>query len=169
MSRQHPLLDLQVQYAAPDAGLPGERALRRWAQAALTDDASVTLRIVGRREGRRLNREFRGRDYATNVLTFVYGERRPLEGDIVLCAPVVRTEAGRSQGRLEAHYAHLVVHGMLHLQGFDHEQARQAQLMELLESEIVTRLGYPDPYVAHAQAPVTGQARPPNLRNGTSP
>ena len=111
------------------------------------------MRIVDRREARRLNREFRGRDYATNVLTFVYGERRPLEGDIVLCAPVVRAEAGRRHGRLEAHYAHLVVHGMLHLQGFDHERARQAQFMELLESEIVTRLGYPDPYVASAQTP----------------
>jgi len=136
--------------------VPGSRALRRWVRAALTDDASITLRIVGRGEGRRLNREFRGRDYATNVLTFVYSERRPLEGDIVLCAPVVRAEAGGTRGRLEAHYAHLVVHGMLHLQGFDHEQARQAQLMELLESEIVTRLGYPDPNVASAQAPAAG-------------
>ncbi len=146
MSRQHPLLDLQVQYAAPDAGLPGERALRRWAQAALTDDASVTLRIVGRREGRRLNREFRGRDYASNVLTFVYGEHRPLEGDIVLCAPVVRTEAGRRQGRLEAHYAHLVVHGMLHLQGFDHERHADARVMEARETAILATLGLPDPY-----------------------
>jgi probable rRNA maturation factor len=144
---------MQVQYAAPAADVPDTRRLRRWVRAALTDDATVTLRIVDGREGRRLNREFRGRDYATNVLTFVYGERRPLQGDIVLCAPVVRAEAGRSCGKLEAHYAHLVVHGMLHLQGFDHEQARQAQLMELLESEIVTRLGYPDPYVASAQAP----------------
>lgn len=144
---------MQVQYGALSRGVPGARAVRRWAQAALADDTSVTVRIVNSREGRRLNREFRGRDYATNVLTFVYNEQRPLRGDIVLCAPVVRAEAGGRQSRLEAHYAHLVVHGMLHLQGFDHEQARQAQLMELLESEIVTRLGYPDPYVASAQAP----------------
>jgi len=150
LSRRRPKLDLQVQYAAPAEDLPDPRALRRWARAALTDDAEVTVRIVGNREGRRLNRAFRGRDYATNVLTFVYGERRPLEGDIVLCAPVVRAQAGRSPGQLEAHYVHLVVHGMLHLQGFDHEQARAAQLMELLESEIVTRLGYPDPYAAPA-------------------
>jgi probable rRNA maturation factor len=156
LSRRRPKLDMHVQYAASAADVPGSRALRRWARAALADDASVTLRIVGRREGRRLNREFRGRDYAPNVLTFVYSERRPLEGDIVLCAPVVRAEAGRRRNRLEAHYAHLVVHGMLHLQGFDHEQARQAQLMELLESEIVTRLGYPDPYVASTQASVAG-------------
>ena len=124
--------------------------MQRWASAALTDHADVTLRIVGKREGRRLNRQFRGRDYATNVLTFVYGEQRPLQGDIVLCAPVVRAEAGQQPCKVEAHYAHLVVHGMLHLQGFDHERAREAQLMELLESEIVTRLGYPDPYVAPA-------------------
>ena len=141
---------MQIQYAATGAELPHARALRGWARAALTDDAAVTLRIVGRREGRRLNREFRGRDYATNVLTFVYDERRPLHGDIVLCAPVVRAEAGRGADQLEAHYAHLVVHGMLHLQGFDHEQSRQAQFMELLESEIVTRLGYPDPYAMRA-------------------
>jgi probable rRNA maturation factor len=137
---------MQIQYAANGAEIPNARMLRAWAEAALTDDAAVTLRIVGAREGRRLNREFRGRDYATNVLTFVYDEGRPLQGDIVLCAPVVRAEAGRGADKLEAHYAHLVVHGMLHLQGFDHEQPRQAQFMELLESEIVTRLGYPDPY-----------------------
>ena len=141
---------MQIQYAATGAEIPDARALRNWAQAALTDDAEVTLRIVGRREGRRLNRAFRGRDYATNVLTFVYDDRRPLHGDVVLCAPVVRAEAGRGAGKLEAHYAHLVVHGMLHLQGFDHEQPRQAQFMELLESEIVTRLGYPDPYATLA-------------------
>jgi probable rRNA maturation factor len=160
---------MQVQYAASAAGIPRSRKLRRWARAALADDAKVTLRIVDRREARRLNREFRGRDYATNVLTFVYGERRPLEGDIVLCAPVVRAEAGRRHGRLEAHYAHLVVHGMLHLQGFDHERARQAQFMELLESEIVTRLGYPDPYARARPAARTRRRRPAHPHNGTSP
>ena len=129
----------------------------------------VTLRFVGAREGRRLNRDFRGRDHATNVLTFVYSERRPLEGDIVLCAPVVRAEAADGHARLQAHYAHLVVHGMLHLQGFDHQRARERELMELLESEIVTRLGYPDPYVASAQALASRWARPPTQRNGTSP
>ena len=137
---------MQVQYATADPHAPPARALRRWVEAALTDDVAVTLRIVGAREGRRLNRQFRDRDYATNVLTFLYGAHRPLQGDIVLCAPVVRAEARRTQGGLEAHYAHLVVHGMLHLQGFDHERALEAELMELVESEIVTRLGYPDPY-----------------------
>jgi probable rRNA maturation factor len=106
----------------------------------------VTLRFVGAREGRALNRTYRGRDYATNVLSFAYPEFKPLAGDIVLCAPVVAREA-REQGKLlEAHYAHLVVHGMLHLQGFDHQHNREARAMEALETEIVTGLGYADPY-----------------------
>jgi probable rRNA maturation factor len=157
---------MQVQYAAKAVTLPSARSIRRWAQAALADDAAVTLRIVGANEGRRLNREFRGRDYATNVLTFVYDERRPLRGDIVLCAPVIKAEA---RGTLEAHYAHLVVHGMLHLQGFDHERAFEAELMELLESEIVTRLGYPDPYADVHPAARAPRPRPSHPHNGTSP
>jgi len=137
---------LSVQYALRSVHLPSQRQLRRWASAALTQDAKVTLRIVGETEGRRLNREFRGKDYATNVLTFAYPEQRPLAGDIVLCAPVVRQEAQAQGLSLAAHYAHLVVHGMLHLQGYEHERAAAAQVMESLESEIVTQLGYPDPY-----------------------
>jgi probable rRNA maturation factor len=141
---------MQIQYAVSGATVPQARDLRRWAKAALLDDAEVALRVVGRREGRVLNREFRGRDYATNVLTFVYDEGRPQQGDIVLCAPVVQAEAGRERRDLESHYAHLVVHGMLHLQGFDHLRAREAELMESLETEIVTRLGYADPYARSA-------------------
>ncbi len=106
----------------------------------------MTLRIVGAAEARRLNRDFRGLDYATNVLTFVYGSDPRTEGDIALCAPVVVREA-REQGKTaEAHWAHLVVHGMLHLQGHDHELARAAKAMEALETRIVMELGYPDPY-----------------------
>jgi probable rRNA maturation factor len=157
---------MHVQYATRSSKLPSARCLRRWAKAALVDDAAVTLRIVDGNEGRRLNRAFRGRDYATNVLTFVYDERRPLQGDIVLCAPVVKAEA---RGALQAHYAHLVVHGMLHLQGFDHERASEAELMELLESEIVTRLGYPDPYARARPAARTRRRRPAHPHNGTSP
>jgi probable rRNA maturation factor len=137
---------LSVQYALRSVHLPSQRQLRRWASAALAQDAKVTLRIVGEPEGRRLNHEFRGKDYATNVLTFAYPEQRPLAGDIVLCAPVVRQEAQAQGLSLAAHYAHLVVHGMLHLQGYEHERAAAAQVMESLESEIVTQLGYPDPY-----------------------
>jgi probable rRNA maturation factor len=106
--------------------------------------------MVGAAEGRRLNRNFRGRDYATNVLTFAYADTQPLSGDIVLCAPVIAQEA-RAQGKaLAAHYAHLVVHGVLHLQGYDHATHAQARAMEARETEIVTRLGYPDPYALSA-------------------
>ena len=103
------------------------------------------MRFVAEAEGRRLNREYRGKDYATNVLTFVYG-RSPLAGDVVICAPVVAREA-RAQGKaIEAHYAHLVVHGLLHLQGYDHEVKSQARRMERRERAILVRLGYPDSY-----------------------
>ena len=120
--------------------------MRRWAKAALLQDAAVTLRIVGAPEGRRLNRAFRGKDYATNVLSFRYPDERPLAGDIVLCAAVVGREARERGISLEAHYAHLVVHGVLHLQGYDHRRRQEAQRMERKETEIVSRLGYPDPY-----------------------
>jgi len=141
-----PRLTLSVQYAVAEARAPTRPRLRRWAKVALEHDCAVTLRIVGAAEGRRLNREFRGRDYATNVLTFVYGHDPVTSGDIALCAPVIAREA-REQGKTpEAHWAHLVVHGMLHLQGHDHEKARAARRMEALETRIVMELGYPDPY-----------------------
>jgi probable rRNA maturation factor len=116
--------------------------------AASTRPAQVTVRIVNRAEGRRLNRAFRGGDYATNVLTFIYSDQQPLVGDIIVCAPVVRQEAKASGVPAEAHFAHLVIHGILHLQGHDHQRPREAGLMERLETEIVTRLGYADPYAA---------------------
>ena len=106
----------------------------------------VTLRLVGRKEGRALNREFRGRDYATNVLAFPYPGVEPRCGDIVLCAPVIAKEAREQRKTLDAHFAHLVVHGMLHLQGHDHDNARAARAMETLEAEIVMKLGYAHPY-----------------------
>ena len=141
-------LRLEVQYAAPATGVPPVQSFRRWARAALLCDAQVTLRLVGEREGRTLNRDFRGRDYATNVLTFAYADSVPLCGDIALCLPVVAREARRQGKTLEAHLAHLTVHGMLHLQGFDHETGADAELMEGLETEIVAKLGYADPYGA---------------------
>ncbi|MCU0803616.1 MAG: rRNA maturation RNase YbeY [Burkholderiales bacterium] len=110
----------------------------------------MTVRFVGAREGRTLNRGFRGKDYATNVLTFVYENRarRALSGDLVLCAPVVAREA-REQGKaLDAHYAHLLVHGALHLAGHDHERGADATKMEKLERRVLARLGYADPYLA---------------------
>ena len=138
-------LALTVQFASRSSRLPSPWQLRRWARAALAQDAAVTLRIVSQTEGRRLNREFRGKDYPTNVLTFTYSDQCPLTGDIVLCAPVVQREARQQQRSLKAHYAHLVVHGLLHLQGYDHQRAAQTRRMQSLESEIVTQLGYPDP------------------------
>jgi len=137
---------MAVQYCVKARGLPSRAQLRRWACAALGRDARLTVRIIGRAEGRVLNRRFRRKDYATNVLTFTMRERPRLEGDIALCAPVIAREA-RAQGKsLAAHYAHLVVHGALHLQGHDHATARQARAMERRESRILAGLGFPDPY-----------------------
>jgi probable rRNA maturation factor len=136
---------VKVQRVSRAAHIPSDSTLRRWASSALKGPAEVTLRIVAAAEGRRLNREFRGKDYATNVLTFVYGSR-PLSGDIVICAPVVAREA-REQGKpAAAHWAHLLVHGLLHLQGHDHEEPRQAERMEGRERRILSKLGFPDPY-----------------------
>lgn len=145
-----PRLSLSVQYAVPAEGLPSRQRLRRWAAAALERDCAVTLRIVDAEEARALNRDFRGKDCPTNVLTFVYDEGDVLQGDIALCAPVIAREA-REQGKTEtAHWAHLVVHGMLHLQGYDHEDDAEAAAMERRETQIVAELGYPDPYRSSA-------------------
>jgi probable rRNA maturation factor len=157
-------LSLTVQYAT-DLGPPPSRSrLRMWAAAAIERSAAVTLRFVDEVEGHRLNRDFRGKDYATNVLTFNYGvlnftygdvdapggEAARLSGDIVLCTPVVSAEAQVQGKPLEAHFAHLVVHGMLHLQGYDHERDDEAQAMETRETEILVKLGYADPHAAAA-------------------
>jgi probable rRNA maturation factor len=140
-----PRIALAVQRASRAAHIPPDAVLRRWARAALAREAEVTLRYVAEAEGRRLNREFRGRDHATNVLTFVYGAR-PLSGDIVICAPVVAREA-RSQGKpVAAHHAHLLVHGLLHLVGLDHEREDEARRMEARERRVLAALGFPDPY-----------------------
>lgn len=145
---RRPRVELAIQWQVEPSALPRRRTLRRWVTAALEHPAEVTLRFVGAREGRRLNRAYRGSDHATNVLTFVYDGQMSLSGDIVLCAPVVRREA-RAQGkRLIAHYAHLVIHGMLHLQGYDHQRDDDAARMEARESEILAALGYVDPWCA---------------------
>ena len=139
-------LALTVQYAAQSNGLPTRGQLRTWLKAALQRDADVTVRLVDAEEGRALNRQYRGRDGATNVLTFAYDGTGPLSGDIALCVPVIEREAREQHKNPQAHYAHLVVHGMLHLQGYDHQKAADARVMEALEAEIVTGLGYADPY-----------------------
>lgn len=140
---------LAVQYASDAEALPTRAQFRRWVSAALNQKASVTLRIVDKEEGRVLNHDYRGKDYATNVLTFAYGEEDGiLIGDIVLCAPVVEREA-REQGKeLLAHYAHLAVHGALHMQGFDHETDAEARVMEAREVEIMRKLRFNDPYAS---------------------
>ncbi len=142
-----PKLTLAVQYAVTTRNLPSRAQIRRWARAALERDARVTVRVVGGTEARALNRGFRGKDYPTNVLTFVLREAPRLEGDLALCAPVIVREARAQRKNVAAHYAHLVVHGVLHLQGYDHETGRQARAMERRESQIVARLGFPDPYL----------------------
>ena len=141
-----PALELAIQWTVDVAPLPRRRTLRRWIRAALERPASVTLRFVGTREGRMLNHRYRGRDYATNVLTFVYDDMASLAGDIVLCAPVMRREARAQHRTLTAHCAHLVIHGMLHLQGYDHERDDDAARMEARETALLAQLGYRDPY-----------------------
>jgi probable rRNA maturation factor len=153
-----PSVSLAVQYAADGAGLagaPSRAKFRRWVRAALDADAVITLRVVGEAEGRELNGTYRQKRHATNVLTFDYGTADSPAGDIVLCAPVVAREAIEQGKALEAHYAHLTVHGMLHLQGHDHQHDVEANRMEHLETAILRRLGFPDPY---RDAPVPANA-----------
>ncbi len=150
-------LDVAVGYAAPRAGIPAATSFRRWVAAALAGrirEADLAIRIVDEKEGRSLNHHYRGKDYATNVLSFPAelpeglpkGVKLPLLGDLVLCSPVIAREA-REQGKpLRAHYAHLTVHGALHLLGWDHEDAREADAMEQLERQILAGIGLPDPY-----------------------
>jgi probable rRNA maturation factor len=124
--------------------------VRRWALAALDSDAELTFRVVDSDEALALNRDFRAKAYATNVLTFDYARAPRVVADIVLCADVVAREAHEQQRPLEAHYAHLVVHGVLHAQGMDHVRAAQAKRMEARESAILQALGYADPYIGSA-------------------
>jgi len=122
-------------------------AVARWIRAALAVPAAeITVRVVDEAEGLALNRRYRGQDHATNVLTFPYTSEPALAADLVLCAPVVEREAAAQGIELDAHYAHLVVHGTLHAQGFDHERAADAKKMEAREREILAALGFPDPY-----------------------
>ncbi len=142
-----PSLSLSLQFADAShrAQLPRHKVMR-WIRAALLAPGEITVRIVDAEEGRTLNREYRQRDYATNVLTFDYTHEPVVHADLILCAPVVEAEALAQKITLEAHYAHLLVHGTLHAQGHDHEEEDEADEMEARESEILGRLGYADPY-----------------------
>ena len=147
MRKHRAPLRLSVQYAVAADDLPARHLLRRWIIAVQEKAADVTLRFVGATEARALNRTYRRKNYPTNVLTFVYDvEGGVLRGDIVLCAPLLRREAAEQGKSLAAHCAHLVVHGMLHLQGYDHERAADAARMEALEVAALARMGFPDPY-----------------------
>ncbi len=141
-------LNLSVQYACNREGLPLRADFVRWARAALVGGGEVTIRLVDADEGRTLNAEYRGKDYATNVLSFPYDTEPVVTGDLVICPEVVAHEAAEQNKPLAAHYAHLTVHGMLHLQGWDHENDEEAQQMEDEEREILAALCYPDPYAA---------------------
>jgi probable rRNA maturation factor len=142
-------LDLAIQFAVKDSALgfplPSRAHLRRWVKAAQRGDMALTLRLTDSDEAQGLNRDYRGKDYATNVLTFVY-DTAPPAGDVCLCAPVVAREAAEQGKDLEAHWAHLVIHGVLHLQGYDHEHKTDAVTMESVERFIMQHLGYRDPY-----------------------
>ena len=142
-------LSLTVQYVCNNSSLPLRPKLRKWVGAALEDDvvsATLTLRFVDAEEGRELNRGYRGKNNATNVLSFAYDPPPRLVGDLVLCVPVVLEEAVEQGKPAGDHFAHLVVHGMLHLQGYDHQSDAEAKLMESKEGEILARLGVGNPY-----------------------
>ena len=144
-------LNLSVQYACNQAGLPSRPQIRAWVRAALDVDekrgGQITIRFVEPEEGQSLNSDYRGKDYATNVLSFPYEVEPVVAGHLVICAAVVEREAAEQEKTLEAHYAHLIVHGILHLQGYDHEIGEnEARLMEDKERTILAQLGFADPY-----------------------
>ena len=144
-------LTLSLQFGKlPDAALHRAALPRhkvaKWIRATLQSDAEITVRIVDAAEGQALNRDYRHKDYATNVLTFDYTQEPIVTADLVLCAPVVALEAKDQNKTLEEHYAHLLVHGALHAQGWDHDEDEDAQVMELRESDIMARLGFANPY-----------------------
>ena len=161
MSGRHARLSLSVQYAVAGDDLPARNLLRRWAAAALANDAVVTLRFVDTAEGLTLNRSYRRKSGPTNVLSFVYDDRPGMvHGDVVLCLPVLRQEAAEQGKTLAAHCAHLVVHGMLHLQGYDHRRADEAARMEAREVAILAALGVGDPYVARGKSQTRAMQHP---------
>ena len=142
-----PELTLSLQFADPRHRtlLPRHKVIR-WIRAALESPGEITVRIVSADEGQRLNREFRGKDYATNVLTFDYADEPVVLADLVICAEVVEREAAEANIDIAAHYAHMLVHGTLHAQGYDHEVDDEAECMERRESELMGALGFEDPY-----------------------
>jgi probable rRNA maturation factor len=145
-----PSLSLSLQFADPRhrAELPRHK-VARWIRTALECDGEITVRIVDAEEGRALNRSYRGKDYATNVLTFDYSDAPVVVADLVLVAEVVAQEAAEQGKPLQAHYAHLLVHGTLHAQGWDHEDPLEAEAMEARETVLMAQLGFADPYLSN--------------------
>jgi probable rRNA maturation factor len=142
-----PQLKFSLQNASAFAEIPAKNMFRKWARVALRVDTEVTIRIVDEDEARILNSTYRGKDYATNVLTFPLTETPHLIGDIIICAPVVAVEAKVQHKSIEAHFAHLTIHGILHLHGYEHETEEQAALMESIEVTTLRKLGYANPYL----------------------
>ena len=142
-----PDLNLSLQFADPrHRDLLPRHKVARWVRAALELPGEITVRIVSAEEGRQLNHEFRAKDYATNVLTFDYAHEPVVSADLVICAEVVEKEAKEAKLDIAAHYAHMLVHGTLHAQGYDHEADDEAACMEARESELMLALGFADPY-----------------------
>ena len=147
MRAARPTLILSLQFAdASDRSVLPRHKVARWVRAALKRPGEITVRIVGTDEAQALNRDYRAKDYATNVLTFDYSHAPVVTADLVLCAPVLRREASELGVTLEAHYAHLLVHGTLHAQGHDHQDPAQALLMEARETDLMLALGFADPH-----------------------
>ncbi len=158
MSREAPELQLTVGYGAPRAGVPSAASFRQWVEAALhgarrRKATELSIRIVDAEEGQALNRDYRGKDYATNVLSFPAelppGVKLPLIGDLAICAPVVAREAAEQGKKPRDHWAHMTVHGVLHLLGYDHIEDDEAEKMEALETRVLAGLGIADPYQEH--------------------
>lgn len=149
--RPKPRATISVQRGTRDANAPTRNEIIRYARAAMMRDMEITLRIVNEIEGRQLNADYRHKDYATNVLSFVYESEPSVHGDLVLCAPVINREAAEQGKSVLAHYAHMIVHGVLHLHGYDHLTDNEATAMETLEIAIMAKLGFANPYLTSEQ------------------
>lgn len=144
-SRQLPL-QLSLQGASAFEDLPSRSVMKRWMERALERPASIAVRFVAEEEGRELNRQFRRKDYATNVLTFDYVHEPSVEADLVICVPVLRRESQEQNKTLREHLAHLLVHGVLHAHGYDHMEEEEARVMEQRETDVLVSLGFEVPY-----------------------
>lgn len=142
----HPEISIVWQSSDAFSELPPERVMGAWMKAAIERDTAVTVRFVGKEEGRELNKQFRGKDYATNVITFDYAREPVVMADIAICVPVLLEQAKEQGKTFEEHLAHLLIHGVLHAHGYDHLNEEEAEVMEARETAIMMKLGFPNPY-----------------------